>query len=162
MEQREIERKFTVSQLPEQLLDNAQSSEIKQGYLILEGERELRIRKRDNEFSMTLKQGSGLERSEQEHSISAELFAMLWPLTTGKRVEKIRYLVDENGHTLEIDIFSGALTSLIVLEVEFSSVEASRQFKIPDFVLKEVTADKTYKNAALATCGLPESFCRRD
>ncbi len=147
-----------MSALPEKLLENAPSSEIEQGYLILEGSQELRIRKRDDTFWITLKQGSGLERSEQEKRISAELFSMLWPLTEGKRIEKVRYLIEQNGHTLEIDIFSGALTSLIILEVEFSSVEESRSFKIPDFVMKEVTEDKSYKNAALATRGLPTSF----
>lgn len=158
MVQSEIERKFIISQLPERFLKNAQSVEIEQGYLILEGDRELRIRKRDNKFWITLKQGSGLKRFEQEESISAELFSMLWPLTEGKRIEKVRYLIELNGHTLEIDIFSGALTSLIILEVEFSSVEESRSFKSPDFVMKEVTEDKSYKNAALATRGLPTSF----
>lgn len=157
-QQLEIERKFIVSQLPEGLLEKAVGEKIKQGYLILENQRELRIRQRNNLCWMTLKQGSGLERFEQECQIPDEQFKMLWPLTEGKRIEKIRYLVENCGHVFEIDIFSGSLASLLVLEVEFSSVEASRKFRVPDFVKKEVTDDKNYKNAALATDGLPKSF----
>lgn len=158
MEQQEIERKFIVSYLPEQLLDNAPNSEVEQGYLLLENNRELRIRKRNSRFWMTLKQGSGLERFEQEERITAALYAMLWPLTEGKRIGKVRYLVEDGGHTLEIDVFSDTLSPLIILEVEFNSVEESQNFKVPDFARKEVTEDKAYKNAALATCGLPNSF----
>ena len=157
-QQLEIERKFIVSQLPQGLLENAVGEEIKQGYLILKDQRELRIRKRDNEFWMTLKQGDGLERFEQECSIPNTQFFMLWPLTEGKRIEKTRYLVENADHVFEIDVFSGSLEPLIVLEVEFNSVEASRKFKVPDFVEKEVTEDKTYKNAVLATDGLPKLY----
>lgn len=157
-QQLEIERKFIVSQLPEGLLEQAVGEEIKQGYLILENQRELRIRQRNTQCWMTLKEGSGLERLEQECQIPDEQFKMLWPLTKGKRVEKTRYLVESGGHMFEIDIFSGTLSPLLILEVEFSSVEASQKFRVPDFVKTEVTEDKNYKNAALATCGLPESF----
>jgi len=157
-QQLEIERKFIVSQLPEGLLKKVVGEEIKQGYLILKNQRELRIRQRKNQCWMTLKEGSGLERFEQECQIPDEQFKMLWPLTEGKRVEKTRYLVESGGHMFEIDIFSGTLAPLLILEVEFSSVEASQKFRVPDFVKKEVTEDKNYKNAALATCGLPESF----
>lgn len=157
-QQLEIERKFLVSQLPEGLLEKAVGEEIKQGYLILENQRELRIRQRDTQCWMTLKEGSGLERFEQECQIPDKQFKMLWPLTEGKRIEKTRYLVEKGGHVFEIDIFSGSLVPLLVLEVEFCSIKASQKFRVPDFVKKEVTEDKNYKNAALATCGLPESF----
>ncbi len=157
-QQLEIERKFVVSHLPEELLEKAVREEIKQGYLILQGQRELRIRQRNNQYWMTLKEGSGLERFEQECQISDGQFKMLWPLTEGKQIEKTRCLVENCGHVFEIDIFSGILAPLLVLEVEFSSIKESQKFRVPDFVEKEVTDDKNYKNATLAIDGLPKSF----
>lgn len=156
--QLEIERKFVVSHLPEELLEKAVREEIKQGYLILEDQRELRIRQRNNQYWMTLKEGSGLERFEQECQIPDGQFKMLWPLTEGKQIEKTRCLVENCGHVFEIDIFSGTLAPLLVLEVEFSSTKESQKFRVPDFVEKEVTDDKNYKNATLAIDGLPKSF----
>jgi CYTH domain-containing protein len=151
----EIERKFIVASLPAGLLDNHQGEKIDQGYLFLEDQTELRIRNRAGRCTMTLKQGSGLERQEQEQDIDSDLFAMLWPLTAGRRVEKTRYVIDQSGYCLELDLFRGVLEPLILLEVEFATVSDSREFVPPDFVGREVTRDRAFSNAILATSGLP-------
>ena len=156
--QLEIERKFILPQIPTELINSVQGDEIKQGYLLREEGRELRIRKRNQEYWMTLKQGSGLSRIEQECSIPAEQFEMLWPLTAGRQIEKTRYTIKQEDLLFEIDIFNGNLTPLILLEVEFESLEKSRQFAAPIFVGREVTEDDNFKNATLATAGLPDSF----
>jgi CYTH domain-containing protein len=80
---------------------------------------------------------------------------MLWPLTAGRRVEKTRYVIDQSGYCLELDLFRGALTPLMLLEVEFESVAGSQDFIPPNFVGREVTLDRAYSNAMLATTGLP-------
>lgn len=154
----EIERKFLLSAVPQELLNGVQGDLIKQGYLLREEDHELRIRKRNNSFWMTLKQGVGLSRSEQECSITEEQFEMLWPLTAGRQVEKVRYAVKQHDYLYEIDLFKGALAPLMFLEVEFDNLQASYEFKAPVFVDHEVTADENYKNATLAVSGLPESF----
>ncbi len=151
----EIERKFLASELPAGFLDQYQGEEIEQGYLILEDETELRIRKRSGRCTMTLKQGSGLERREQEQDIDGTLFFMLWPLTAGRRIEKTRYLIHQQEFCLELDIFTGALEPLVLLEVEFDTIADSRHFSPPVFVLCEVTHDRAYSNAMLATIGRP-------
>lgn len=155
MKQTEIERKFLVYSLPDGLLDGYLGESIEQGYLILEAQTELRIRNRAGRCTMTLKQGTGLERAEQENEIDNELFAMLWPLTEGRRIEKTRYVIKQSGHCLELDLFSGTLAPLILLEVEFETVVASRNFVPPTFVYREVTNDRAYSNAMLASSGLP-------
>ena len=155
MTKREIERKFLVASLPAGLLDDHQGENINQGYLILEDQTELRIRSRAGRCTMTLKQGSGLDRQEQEQEIDSELFAMLWPLTVGKRVEKTRYVIDQSGYGLELDLFRGALEPLILLEIEFATVAGSHDFVPPDFVVREVTRDRAFSNAMLAIAGLP-------
>ncbi len=156
----EIERKFLIRSLPEGFLDKHQGERIDQGYLILEDQTELRIRNRAGHCTMTLKQGLGLERLEQEKAIDKELFAMLWPLTAGRRIEKTRYAIEQSGHCLELDFFSGTLAPLVLLEVEFTSIDASRGFVPPSFVHKEVTNDRTYSNAMLATVGLAADIGR--
>lgn len=155
MTEMEIERKFLISCLPAGLLDSHQGDNIDQGYLILEDQTELRIRNRAGRCTITLKQGRGLERLEQEQEIGSELFTMLWPLTAGKRVEKTRYVIDQSGYSLELDLFRGTLEPLMLLEVEFATVADSIDFIPPDFVDREVTQDRAFSNAMLATTGLP-------
>jgi adenylate cyclase len=158
--QLEIERKFILPQLPGEMINNARGDEIKQGYLLRDNGRELRIRKRNRECWMTLKQGNGLSRVEQECSIPSEQFEMLWPLTAGQQIEKIRYTIKQQDLLFEIDHFKGSLEPLIMLEVEFESLEASREFAVPTYAGREVTEDEGYKNATLAVHGLPASFKR--
>ena len=154
MEQLEIERKFVLATVPEELLAGVTGERIRQGYL-LSGDTELRIRERAGSCSMTVKRGSGLERQEQECLIAQQQFDMLWPLTAGQRIDKVRYAVPRGSLLYEIDIFKGDLAPLKVLEIEFSHVAASQEFEVPDFVEIEVTENKAYKNAALALNGLP-------
>jgi CYTH domain-containing protein len=160
MVQSEIERKFLSNQLPQGLLKNAAATRIRQGYLVIEAEHELRLRQRGAQFWLTEKQGQGLKRLEQEVALDEMTFKMLWPLTVGRRLEKTRHLVMQGNHCLEIDIFSGNLEPLMLLEVEFTSLMASRSFGLPDYGLREVTEDPAYNNARLALCGLPDSFVR--
>ena len=152
----EIERKFVIDRLPDGMLGQREGTRIHQGYLLLEKERELRIRKMGQDHhSMTVKQGQGLQRLEQECAISSEQFDMLWPLTAGRRLVKTRYCLQQRDHLWEIDVFAANLSPLVLLEVEFATVEQSREFAAPGFVAFEVTEDPAYKNAALATQGLP-------
>ncbi len=160
MGQLEIERKFVLEQIPRQLLAGLAGERIRQGYLLRDREVELRIRQREQDCFMTVKRGSGLARHEQECTIPAAQFAMLWPLTGGRQLEKTRYTVRQGEHLLEIDVFAGRLEPLVLLEVEFPTIEAAQAFDRPAFIKFEVTADRAYKNAALASRGLPESFIR--
>lgn len=158
MGQMEIERKFILARVPDDIIADCAGEAIRQGYLLYDDGRELRIRQRGDHYWMTVKQGQGLSRHEQECEIPEAQFNMLWPLTQGRRVEKIRYSVPVGKHQFEIDLFSGALSGLIVLEVEFPNIEASQVFVEPDFIAFEVTEDTAYKNAVLARQGLPKTF----
>lgn len=156
----EIERKFLISQKPEGLSDYP-SDEIIQGYIdISDTEKknvEMRIRKMDNKYFQTIKSGFGLERSEEEIQLSRQQFNTLWPLTEGKRIEKIRYKIKYGKYLIELDIYSGSLDGLVVAEVEFDSVEESEDFDPPGWFGKEVTDDERYKARNLATLGMPKT-----
>ncbi|MBC2604559.1 CYTH domain-containing protein [Pelagicoccus albus] len=151
---KEIERKYILHRLPAEI-ENAVCYELRQGYLA-SGESEVRLRDKAGTFTLTCKQGSGLERVEEEIKLSEEQFSRLWPLTEGKRIEKRRYQVPYGAYTIELDRFSGALHPLLVAEVEFASVEESKSFRAPPYFGQEVTEDKRFKNRSLAEYGLPQ------
>ncbi len=154
----EIERRFLLRQLPSGWIDSARACPMRQGYLVIEAERVLRIRDADGRCRITVKSGSGLLRQEQEQDIPRALFDLLWPLTEGRRNEKTRYSREVDGCLFEIDVFEGDQAPLIVLEVEFPTLDAARLFRPPDFAGREVTEDRRYNNAALALHGLPPDW----
>ena len=49
----------------------------------------MRLRRRDGESVLTVKRGSGRTRTEEEIELEPEQFDALWPLTEGRRVEKV-------------------------------------------------------------------------
>jgi adenylate cyclase len=152
----EIERKFLLAEDPPGLI-NARQHVIRQGYLSIGSTREIRLRLKDRECFLTVKDGSGLERGETEISMDRSQFDLLWPLTDGCRIEKVRHVLPWNGFAIEVDIYEGALAPLRVAEVEFANRAQSEKFVKPSFLGLEVTGQTKYSNACLASLGLPST-----
>ncbi len=151
----EIERKFLVKGLPPGL-ENFAAHEIVQGYIVISDDgTEVRLRKKGEKYYQTVKTGEGLKRGESEIELAGEQFESLWPLTEGKRVGKTRYEISHGDNLIELDVYSGALKGLLVVEVEFPSEEESAGFNPPSWFGKEVTEDPRYKNKNLALHGIP-------
>ena len=152
----EIERKFLVAEPPSDL-ERWPSTAIEQGYLAITDDRpEVRIRRRAGKAWLTVKSGSGRVRVEEEIEIDDGRFERLWPLTEGLRIEKTRYEIDgEDGHLIELDVYTGPLDGLVVAEVEFDSEEAAEAFAPPGWMGDDVTEDVRYKNQLLARDGAP-------
>ena len=154
----EIERKFLVASAPE-LLEDCPSEQIEQGYLAIEGEEtEVRVRRRGDASYLTVKRGSGLERTEIEIEIGSAQFGELWPLTDERRISKRRYRVPVEGGDAEVDVYGGRLAGLIVAEVEFPGKQEAGAFEAPDWFGDEVTGAPEFLNKTLATRGLPDGF----
>lgn len=153
----EVERKFRLEREPDWLRD-CDSTRIEQGYLAIEGAggAEVRLRRRSRETLLTVKRGSGRTRTEEEIALGPEQFDALWPLTEGRRVEKVRYLVPIETGEIEVDVFNGELAGMLVAEMEFDSEAESDAFEPPDWLGTEVTGDDRYANETLAVRGLPE------
>jgi adenylate cyclase len=149
---REIERKFLVKQPPEKL-NRCRHYRIAQDYLAIEtaGRRHFRLRKQGNSASLTFKIGRGGTREEREIKLSAKQFAALWPATSGRRLRKLRYEIPWKDLLIEIDIYRGKLSGLVVAEVEFPNRATRRKFKPPSWFGREVTGEKRYSNVRLAT-----------
>jgi adenylate cyclase len=152
----EIERKFLVTALPGDL-DRHPARPIRQGYLAIEGGgSEVRIRQIGEDTVLTVKRGGGRTRVEEEVAISPGAFARLWPLTEGRRVEKVRHLLPAgDALVLELDVYEGDLAGLVVAEVEFATEAAADAWVAPPWLGAEVTDDERYKNHRLAVDGAP-------
>lgn len=149
----ERERTFLVADMPE--LPDA-GTRIRQGYLALDGDVQVRVRDREGERrSLTVKGGRGASRTEVEVTIGIERFDELWPLTTGRRIDKTRYVIPLGGADAELDVFAGDLAGLVLVEVELDSDEAMAAFEPPPWFGREVTDDDRYSNASLAVDGFP-------
>lgn len=152
----EVERKFLVARLPGDL-EYFRYKTIRQGYMVIGADgSEARVRDKSGSYTLTVKSKGDLSRGEWETPITEEQFTILWGSTAGKRVEKIRYAIPYNGHTIELDIYEGALNGLMSAEVEFESETAARAFEVPDWFADDVTANSEFKNQNLALRGLPE------
>ncbi|MEI6825717.1 MAG: hypothetical protein WCK54_09010 [Desulfuromonadales bacterium] len=149
----EIERKFLVRHLPAHM---PEGTRILQGYLACDEQMEVRIRQYGGTCFLTVKEGAGLRRRETEIEISSEQFHALWPSTEGRRLEKVRSLVEHGAYRVEVDRYTGELEPLLVAEVEFSSLEESKTFTRPGYFGREVTGEESYKNRALAIHGIPD------
>jgi CYTH domain-containing protein len=149
----EIERKLLLSGLPPEVYSGCRAH-VQHGWLPGDVIHErLTIITRDPvEYWRCVKTGKGLVRVElQEKVEDKEFFFKLWPLTEGKRVEKIRYKVKDSIDQLwEIDLFLDR--SLILAEIELKSEDA--RLVVPPwltpYVVKEVTDDPGFLNYNLA------------
>lgn len=147
----EIERKFLVTS--DQFKKEAFSqNRIKQGYLSAVPERTVRIRIKGNEAYITIKgrtNESGMSRFEWEKKIPVEEAEKLLLLCEKGIIDKTRFEVKVGQHTYEIDEFYGENQGLLMAEIELKS--ETENFQKPNWLGKEVTADKRYYNSYLST-----------
>ena len=152
---KEIERKFLVASLPENL-EQYPNKEITQGYLAITSDgTEIRLRKKGSKYFQTVKTGGGKVRGEFETEITEDQFNVFWQATEGKRVEKTRYEIVHEESLIELDVYRNNLETLLSAEVEFKTEKESDQFVAPEWFGKEVTEDSRYKNQNLALHGIP-------
>ncbi|MGZ4985809.1 MAG: CYTH domain-containing protein [Chthoniobacterales bacterium] len=147
---REIERKFLLKRLPPSLTSYPHA-QIEQGYLAIEGDGlQVRLRKKGETRSLTLKRGKKNAREEREIELSAEQFDALWPATAERRLSKIRYDVPWREWKIEVDVYSGRHEGIVVAEVEFPDEESCADFIAPDWFGQDVTGEARYSNVLMA------------
>lgn len=149
---REIERKFLVRTLPEDLA-GFPHAEIDQGYLAIAPEGiHVRLRRAGSKHSLTFKRNRGSSsREEREIELTPDQFAVLWPGTEGKRLTKTRYNVPLGDRVVEIDVYGGQHSGIVVAEVEFGDEASAAAFVPPDWIGDDVTNDPRYSNQLLAS-----------
>lgn len=148
----EVERKFRVHEMPRSPGDGTR---LRQAYLAVDGNVEVRVRDRGGTHVLGVKGGRGIQRTEVEVEIGSTGFDELWALAPDRRIDKTRYRVAVDEHTAEVDVYTGSLEGLVMVEVEFASRREADAFVPPPWFGEEVTGDSRWSNAALATSGLP-------
>lgn len=155
----EIERKFLIA-LPDAALLNEKSSkrlDIEQVYLRPGADgasrriRRTRCGAEERFFYTEKTRITAVTRIEREHEISAAEYASLLSERDGalRTIEKTRYLVPFEGHTLEIDVFP-FWHDRAFCECELQSED--EPLTLPGWlhVYREVTDDARYTNRAIA------------
>lgn len=143
----EIERKFTVKRLPENLSDYPFHI-IEQAYLNTDPV--IRVRRQDDEYYMTYKGKGLLAREEYNLPLNERSYAHLKEKADGNLISKKRYLIPCAPYTIELDIFDAPFAPLIIAEVEFPSVEEAHAFLPPDWFDEDVTNDPAYHNSNMS------------
>lgn len=148
MKPMEIERKYLIRRLPENL-SQYQCKKIAQGYICTNPV--VRIRKSDDEYYLTYKGKGLMAREEYNLPLTQEGYEHMLPKIDGRLIEKSRYLIPLDGKlTAELDIFEGDLAPLIIVEVEFDSLDAANSFISPEWFGEDVTESRKYHNSNLA------------
>ena len=158
----EIERKFTIKQLPLDL-DKYPSRHIEQAYL--NASPVVRVRKENDQYYLTYKGVGMLAREEHNLPLNKEAYYHLREKADGKIISKRRYLIplphpavreglpkppDDYSLTIELDVFDPPFAPLIMAEVEFGSKEAANAFVPPDWFDEDVTYVEKYHNSFMA------------
>jgi CYTH domain-containing protein len=136
----EQERKFLLKHLPK----TSAKIEIKQAYLIFEGNKHLRVRIVDDKKAfITFKTiHSAKVRTEYEYEVplsdGMEMFN-----NSNVKLQKTRYKTFFDGNNIDIDVYPNGLS---VVEIEYEE-ELQR---LPDYCGDEITGDSKYSNVQIA------------
>lgn len=158
---KEIERKFIVKELPENI-ESYPFHIIEQGYLCTSPV--IRIRRQDNDYFLTYKGGGLLAHAEYNLPLTAESYRHLKAKIDGTIISKKRYLIPlthpsfvdtyspafHSSLTIELDIFAEPFAPLIMAEVEFPDLEMANAFLPPDWFLEDVTMNPAYHNSNMS------------
>ncbi len=149
----ELERTFLPRALPDLL--NAPSRALLDIYLPASSEHPtLRVRRHGETYEITKKQpvreGDASHQLETTIPLTAAEFDEL-ARVPGKRVEKVRYEHVADGVRYEIDVFGGDLSGLVLVDVEFATVEAKDAFMPPAWLCADVTQERAVAGGML--CG---------
>lgn len=164
----EIERKFTVKKVPDDL-KNYTSLHIEQAYLNVSPV--VRIRKQDEEYYLTYKGKGLLAREEYNLPLNKESYYHMREKADGNIISKKRYLIPLTNPQfsgtglsmpltneqliieqliIELDIFDAPFAPLIIAEVEFPTEAAANSFLPPDWFKEDVTDNPSYHNSNLS------------
>ncbi len=150
----ELERTYLAKELPADLY-TATSKEMIDIYVPASAAHpDLRIRKRGDRYEITRKrpivEGDSSRMLEITIPLDAAEFEE-FAVIRGKRVEKRRYVYTNEGRAYEVDVFTGDLAGLVLVDIEFQTVAEKDAFTPPSFCLVEVTQEKFLAGGML--CG---------
>lgn len=144
----EIERKFLVDAQAWEIQPKGIPAIISQSYLLNTIEKTIRLRIKDKDAYVTIKGPTkGITRAEFEYKIPIADAQIMIDTFNLKVLTKKRFEVRMNKTLWEIDVFEGALSGLILAEVELQSEDET--FEKPPWLGQEVSHLAAYYNANL-------------
>ena len=144
----EIERKFLVDHVRWEELEKSLGEFYRQGYLLTDPQKTIRIRQTSDKGFLTIKGISvGATRAEYEYEIPCDEAKELLDQFSVAELSKVRYKIPIGNHIWEVDVFSGKNIGLIVAEIELKSEDET--LNIPDWIDREVTGEEKYYNSNL-------------
>lgn len=157
MENYEIERKFMIEYPDiEYLTNNASCTEIVQTYLKSEKGTTARVRKRGcaGKYTYTHTEKiriNDIKRIEKEREITREEYELLLLQADCERntIYKKRFCLEYKNQLFEIDVFP-FWADKAIMEIELDSEEQAIAFPPSIKIIRELSSDKRYTNAALA------------
>ena len=145
----EIERKYLIKEDLWPAVDKGKGIYYKQGYLLTDPNKTIRVRISDRNAFLTIKGISkGATRLEFEYEIPLKDAQELLDAFSTSSISKIRYEVEYAGKIWEVDEFLEDNQGLFVAEIELESETES--FEIPGWIGKEVTEEIKYYNSNLS------------
>ncbi len=175
----EIEKKFIVKKLPENL-DKYPVHVIEQGYLCVIPA--IRVRREDDRYYMTYKSNKGfgkadtdagadgIGKTEYNLPLDKDSYEHLVKKADGNVIRKKRYIIplnedafDEeyiNGSSelkseiakmkIELDVFDAPFDGRVLAEVEFPDERTAREYHPAEWFLEDVTGRPEYSNAQMS------------
>ena len=155
----QIERKFLI-EYPDirwlESIPNCQRIEIIQTYLKSDENEEVRIRQRGSDghyiyYQTTKRNISGIKRVEIERRLSEKEYLRLLMNadTTRRPIRKDRYCLTYENQYFKIDVYP-FWNDKAIAEIELNDENAEISFPEQISVIRDVTGDDSFKNAALA------------
>jgi len=144
----EIEKKYLVESAKWQQIDKPTGQLYRQGYLLTDPNKTIRVRQTTDKGFLTIKGLSiGATRPEYEYEIPFEEAKELLDKFSISELTKIRYKILFDNKIWEVDEFLEDNVGLIVAEIELTSEDEN--FGIPAWIDKEVTGQEKYYNSNL-------------
>ncbi len=158
----EIERKFTIKELPENL-SQYPCLLIEQAYLNTDPV--IRVRRQDEEYYLTYKGKGLMAREEYNLPLNETSYVHLKEKADGNIISKKRYKIPIEAPAfradyklptkmpnllVELDIFDAPFAPLIIAEVEFPDAEMAEAFLPLAWFKEDVTNDPAYHNSNLS------------
>lgn len=149
----EIEKTYLAKFLPSDL-KSCKSEKMLDIYLPKESKHaKLRIRQKGESYVITKKtviDKNDVSTQLEEHiRLSTEEFKSFSKIS-GNKISKTRYYYPYKNYTAEIDIFSGKLKGLVLVDFEFKNKKEFKNFIMPEFCLADVTQEEIIAGGVLS------------
>lgn len=161
MENTEIEKKYTIKTLPDNL-EQYPCKIIEQAYLNTAPV--IRVRKSNDKYTLTYKGSGMMSRTEYNLPLDEPSYRHLLEKADGNIISKKRYVIplenprfsdsfklnNEISLNIELDIFAPPFAPLIIAEVEFPNEQAADAFIPPAWFDEDVTLNPKYHNSNMS------------